>query len=456
MADRYRDISLWLDGAGDLTPRAALPGDTDADVAIVGAGLTGLWAAYYLAEAEPALRIVVLEREIAGFGASGRNGGWCSAYFPVSRETLARRHGNAMAATIQRTMFDTVDEVGRVCAAESIEAGYVKAGALAVATSALQAARQRAGIDGAHELGFTDNDVRWMDAEEAREVVAIDRCVGAEWTPHNATVDPAKLTRGLARVVEARGVRIHEGTTVSQIKPGEVRTDKGAVRCEISIRALEAYTGSVQRHERLVSPVHIFMIATEPLPPSFWASVGWGNRECVNDARRLFIYAQRTVDDRIAIGGAGAAFHYGSATPDGGGAAIHDEIRRQMIALWPGTSSARITHRWGGYMGVPRDWYPSVGIRRETGLAWAGGYVGDGVPASNLAGRTLRDLILRRDSDLTRLPWVDHRWRRWEPEPLHWAETALVRRSFTWLDRTEDRTGRPSRAAPLLERLLGR
>src|SRR5437868_1959822 len=126
MADRYRDVSLWLDGAGDLTPRAALPGDSDADVVIVGAGLTGLWAAYYLAEADPSLRIVVLEKEIAGFGASGRNGGWCSAYFPVSREMLAHRHGAETAATIQRTMFETVDEVGRVCAAESIDAGYVK------------------------------------------------------------------------------------------------------------------------------------------------------------------------------------------------------------------------------------------------------------------------------------------------------------------------------------------
>jgi glycine/D-amino acid oxidase-like deaminating enzyme len=457
MTEHYRSLSFWLDGAGDLSPRASLPGDIDADVAIIGAGLTGLWTAYYLIDADPSLRVVVLEKEVAGFGSSGRNGGWCSAYFPVSRETLAEQHGPATATAIQRAMFETVDEVGRVCEAESIAADFVKSGALGVCTNAPQAERQRAAIAQAHSLGFTEDDYRWLSADEAREIVAVDGCIGAEWTPHNATLDPAKLTRGLARVVEARGVRIYEGTEVTGIAPGKVRTPHGTVRCEISVRALEAYTASVQGHERLISPLHIFMIATEPLPASFWAEVGWRNRECVNDARRMFSYAQRTADDRIALGAGGISRHLGYATDERqGSGAVYEEIRRQMIALWPGAADAAITHRWGGYIGIPRDWYPSVGLRRETGLAWAGGYVGDGVPASNLAGRTLRDLIMRRDSDIVRMPWVDHRWRLWEPEPLRWLGSTFVYRSMVHFDRVEDRTGRPSRAAPLVERLIGR
>jgi len=461
----YRGLSLWLDTCGDdLSPRPALAGDRDVDVAIVGAGYTGLWTAYYLAVADPGLRVALVEREVAGFGASGRNGGWCSADFPASREAVARRAGREAALALHRAMLDTVDEVGRVVAAERIGADYLKGGTLRLATSPAQVDRIRSRVAADRAWGLSEADSRWLDPAEARQRLAADGVLGAVYRPHCARLHPGRLVRGLARVVEARGVTVYERTPALAVlpagcvgRPATVRTPGGQLRAGVVVRATEAYTAQLPGLHRAVVPVYSLMVATEPLPPAFWAAVGWAGRETVTDGRHLLVYAQRTADDRIAFGGRGAPYHWGSRVRPGQDRdpRVFAALQAALHRLLPGTGEAAITHRWGGPLGVPRDWHPSVGLDRAAGLAWAGGYAGDGVGTANLAGRTLADLVLGRDTELTRLPWVGHRSPRWEPEPLRWVGVNALRRVAASADAVESRTGRPARRAALLDRFLG-
>jgi glycine/D-amino acid oxidase-like deaminating enzyme len=454
---RYQDLSLWLDTAGDLTPRPPLAGDRDVDVAIVGAGYTGLWTAYYLAAADPSLRIAVLEAEIAGFGASGRNGGWCSALFPASKAKVARAHSRAGAVALQRAMQATIDEIGRVVEIEQLDIGWAKGGTTVLATAPSHVARLRSEVEEEHAWGFGPDDARWLEAEEAADRVGAVGVLGAAYTPHCAALHPGRLVRGLARAVERRGVTVHEQTLVTSLEPGAVVSSRGRVRAEVVVRATEGYTPRLAGQRRVLAPVYSLVIATEPLPPEFWDRVGWRGRETVSDGRHLIIYAQRTADDRIVFGGRGAPYHFGSRVRPGfdRDPAVFAELERILHELFPGTRDARITHRWGGPLGVPRDWHASVGLDRSTGLAWAGGYVGDGVATTNLAGRTLADLITGADTELTRLSWVGHRSRRWEPEPLRWLGINASLRLVASADRAEERTGRPARRATLMTHLLG-
>jgi glycine/D-amino acid oxidase-like deaminating enzyme len=454
----YRSYSFWLDSLDEtIDPRSELGTDVQLDVAIVGAGYTGLWTAYYLKKSDPSLRIAILEKEIAGFGASGRNGGWCSAWFAASWEKIARRSGRDAANRMQEEMFATVDEVGRACEAEDLDCHFRKGGALTLASIPAQAVRLRESVKEAHDWGFGESDYRWLDRNEARKRIAAASCHGAVYSPHCAAIHPARLVRGLATVVERMGVSIYERTPVTGIAAGRVTTPRGTVTSDVIVRATEAYTALLSGERRRLLPLYSLMIATEPLPGAFWDEVGWKENETMTDGRHLVIYAQRTPDDRIAIGGRGAPYHFGSRISDGFDREprVFEGLARALHSLFPASAGTRITHTWGGCLGVPRDWYSSVGFDRSSRVAWAGGYVGDGVATANLAGRTLTDLILERDTDITRLPWVGHRSRRWEPEPLRWLGVNLALRAMESADSAEVRTGHPARRAKLVGRLVG-
>jgi glycine/D-amino acid oxidase-like deaminating enzyme len=456
----YRSRSLWLDGLADdqLVPRPALPGPVDVDVAIVGAGYTGLWTAYYLRNADPGVRVAMLEREIAGFGASGRNGGWCSAFVAMDREGLAAKAGRGAPIALQRAMFDTVDEVGRVVEREGVDCAYRKAGALEVVTSPVQLARLEDGIRRARGWGMGADDLFLLSRDEAERRVRVAGLLAASFTPHCAAIDPARLARGLARVVERLGVPIYEATPVTRIRPGRADTPNGPVRAEVVVRATEGYGTALPGLRRSLLPLYSLMIATAPLSEAAWKEIGWSGGETMAAGGHLFTYAQRTHDGRIAFGGRGAPYHIGSRIRpaydrDQG---VHRRLEATLAELLPPAAGAGITHRWGGPLGIPRDWTSSVGLDRDSGLAWAGGYVGDGVGTANLAGRTLADLIRGEDTDLTRLPWVQHRSRPWEPEPLRWLGVNAVRVLAGSADAAEGRTGRPARLRGwVLDRFLG-
>ncbi|WP_336922752.1 NAD(P)/FAD-dependent oxidoreductase [Aquipuribacter sp. SD81] len=456
----YRSLSLWheqvAEAGDDLVPADVLDGDAEADVCVVGAGYTGLWTAYYLSRARPDLRVVVLESHVAGFGASGRNGGWCSALFPASVAALDARHGREAALAMRRAMNDTVEEVGRVTAAEGIGCGFTRGGTVVLARSEAQLRRARTEHRVDERYGGVDG-VHLLDAAAATERLAATRVRGATWTPHCARVQPAALVRGLAAAVRRQGVHVHEGTPATVIAPGAVRTVRGTVRARQVVRATEAWTSALPGSRRSVVPVYSLVVATEPLPPSVWEQVGLARYETFSEHRHLVVYGQRTADDRLVFGGRGAPYHWGSGIRPAFDRddRVFARLRATLHELLPQVAPYRVTHGWGGPLGIPRDWHAGVGLDPATGIGWAGGYVGDGVGTANLAGRTLADLLLGHDSDLVRLPWVQHRSRRWEPEPLRWAGVNAGLTMATVADAEERLTGRPALSGQVLGRLTG-
>ena len=450
--------SFWLDQLGSRPRRPALTGEREADVCIIGGGFTGLWTAYELKRADPSLVVVVLEAQHVGFGASGRNGGWVLGKLSGSSEAWRQRGGPNGARTMVRAIQQTVEEVGTVVAREDIDCDWQHGGSLTVAQSDIQLERLRA--QAAAERQVLGEDLAWQlldaGALAARLTVADGR--GALYTPHCARVQPARLVDGLAAAAERAGAVIYESTAVSTIEPALALTAGGTVRARYVLRATEGYTADLKGEHRALLPMNSSMIVTEPLDETTWAQIGWDGAETVLDGSHLYTYSQRTADGRIAIGGRGVPYRFGSRTDREGPVperTVH-ELRARLATLFPSLRDAPVARAWHGILGVSRDWCPTVGLDSVTGLGYAGGYAGEGVAASNLAARTLRDLVLGRDTELTRLPWVGSPARDWEPEPLRFIGARGIYTLYRLADRQERRTERTSRIATVADRIAGR
>ena len=449
-------VSFWHRAAGPPEPRPPLPGDREVDVAVVGAGFTGLWTAYYLAQQAPGLRVAVLEREFAGFGASGRNGGWLTAELAGPPERYARDHGRDAVLRLQRAMFQAVDEVVAVAAREGIAADIVKGGMLLVARNRAQRARLHETLAHLRRWGWGEADLRVEPPDRRLRAAG---AAAALWSPHCARIQPARLVRGLARAVVARGVALYERTPVTEILPGRAVTPYGTVRARHVIRATEGFTAALRGHRRTWLPLNSSMIVTEPLPEAVWERIGWAGGELLGDLAHYYVYAQRTADGRIAFGGRGRPYRYGSRVDRHGRtpARTVDALWGMLTDMFPAVRGARVAHAWSGVLGVPRDWCAAVHLDPATGLGWAGGYTGHGVAAANLAGRTLADLILGRATELTALPWVGRKARAWEAEPLRWLGVHATYRLYRMADARE-RAGlaRTSVLARLADAITGR
>ncbi len=450
--------SFWFDSlpqAPNAKPPDRLP--YQVDVAIIGGGYTGLWTAYYLKQHRPDLDIAVFEAVTVGFGASGRNGGWCMGLAWGIDGMLARPEQRQRGIELLKAMHDTVDEVGRVSQAENIDCHYAKGGTLNVATLPFRVQQLKEHVASLHALGFTDDDYRWLDESEARERLACTPNHGAAYSTHCAAIHPARLVRGLAETVRKQGVAIYEQCPVLDLEPRRVRTPHGMVKAGIVLRATEGYSDTLPSQRRQLLPIYSMMVATEPLPESVWDQIGLRRRETFGDGRRLVIYGQRTLDNRFAFGGR-AGYYFGSkmkpvidpAEP------LLDRVEANLRGLFPVLKDYSVTHRWGGLMGTSTTWRPCVSFDQTRGIGMAGGYVGEGVAASNLAGRILADLVAGRKTDLTRLAWVNDTARRWVPEPLRWLGVKTIRAIATRADREEFTTGKASKFwGPLYARLIG-
>lgn len=441
-------ISFWMqDAAERRVQRPALSGAHDVDVCIVGAGYTGLWTAYELLRAQPSLHVAILEAETVGFGASGRNGGWVLGVIAGDREWWARRSGREAVVAQERAVRQTVAHIGEVIEHEHIDCDFVHGGTVRIAETALERQRLIDGLGRARAWGAGPEDAVLLEGEALRERLAIPSAIAGLFSPHCARVHPAKLVLGLAAAVERQGATIYEHSRAEQMHAGHVITaGGGSVRARHVIRATEAYTTGLPGLRRRLLPMRSSMIITAPLDEATWRAIGWEGAETLGDGRHVYIYAQRTADGRIAIGGRGKPYRFASEVEAEHGAdpSVAAELRARLTELFPVVAGVAIDATWQGVLGVSRPWRPTVSYDRESGLGWAGGYVGEGVAAANLAARTLTDLILGRDTECSRLPWVAPMERDWEPEPLRWIGVNAVYESLRRADAAERHSGRPS------------
>ena len=440
--------SYWQESiASSLVDRSSVDSNLDVDIAIVGAGYSGLWTAYYLKQLQPDARIAVIEANQVGFGASGRNGGWCSGFLPMTLSEIERQHGRQQAIEMYQQSFATLDEIEQVITLENINCDYHRGGTIHGATNAVQRNRVIEDVKQLHDYGFDDGDSRLLTLEESRTRINISGLLAASYTPHCAVIHPAKLVSALASVVERKGVKIYEHSRVVEISSRTLKMKDVRVRADVVIRATEGFTSQIRRHRRTLAPLYSYMVATEPLTKLQRDQIGWQNRETYHDARNMIIYVQITSDGRIAFGGRGAPYHFGSRVKPRYD--HHDEIHQRIISsmheVFPFTKDLEITHRWGGPLGVPRNWKPSVNFDPQSGIASLGGYVGDGVAATNLAARTLAHLITGDQHPLTKLAWVNHPSRKWEVEPLRYFGINGLLRLSSSMDKREYKTGKPDK-----------
>jgi glycine/D-amino acid oxidase-like deaminating enzyme len=453
MTPRNGGVSFWYANTALPARRDPLHGDTTADVAIVGGGFTGLWAAWYLKRARPELDVLVLEKEFCGFGASGRNGGWLSDHFTAPREQLAQSHGRDAVLVLQREMRASLQEVLDVCGSERIDADIARSGVLQVARNPAQAARLK--VHTAHERAWgygEPGDIAELGQRELEQRIRVAGATAGSFSPHCARVQPAKLVQGLAAAVERAGVRIAESTTVREVVPGTARTDRGEVRARTILTCLEGFTASLKGQRRTWLPLNSAIVVTAPLPEQAWQEIGWQGEELLGDMAHAYMYAQRTADGRIALGGRGVPYRFGSRTDTLGRTQPQTiaQLTALLHAFFPALEQhgVPVDHAWCGVLGVPRDWSATVRLDRATGLGIAGGYVGNGVTTSNLMGRTLAELTLGETTARTQLPWVGRDARRWEPEPLRWIGANLVYALYRTADRREAESDSP-RTHPL-------
>jgi glycine/D-amino acid oxidase-like deaminating enzyme len=432
-------MSLWW---SDIIRPEFSPGDIDRrwDVLIVGGGFSGLWSAHHLITNDPSLKIAIVEKDRVGSGASGRNGGWASALYPVSDETLLTRCSQSQVDQLHTSLKAAIDEMGEFIAKSKIDCGFRKSGTLIVARNGGQLRRLQ--IESQSPL---------LTQEETRLRIGMSGAVAASFTPHCAALNPAALVVGLAKSLEARGVAIFENSLAEISKRRKVSVNGQAIKVKFVIRAIEAY------HERTRDqiPIYSLMIATEPLPEEVFDVIGIRNRETFAEASHLVTYAQRTADNRLAIGGRGAPYTWGSQRNDGSESHEKDHERLRTLARewFPILKDFEFTHAWGGAVGVTRDWAPYVRTRK--GYGEMGGYAGDGVTISYLAAGAMADLITKEKSVRTSLPFVHWRNPRWEREPLRWLAVNGAIKLSALADKEEKITHRPSRIMKLLAPLTG-
>lgn len=448
-------VSFWHRAIGTQVTREALAGDATVDVCVVGAGMAGLWTAYYLKLADPQLKIIVVEQEHVGFGASGRNAGNLAAVIPGSRAKIATRHGDAMVQKLQADFDDTVDEVISVAAGIPGGVDLHKGGSIDVAEVPAHLQRLEAQLTAAQRWGERASR---LSAEQVSERIAFSGVIGGLYRENAAKLDPAKLVVGLALLVEGLGVRIFENTRALEIAPRRVVTGSGTVKAGMVVRATEGYGADLPRSRRDLLPLNSSILVTEELDESTWESIGWNNFESIGSYPHQLWYALRTKDNRIAFGGRGVAYRFGSAFEKRGETPqkVIDELTGILRSKLPQVGSVGIEQAWSGVLGVPRDWAPRIRCDREAGFATAGGFIGYGVSTSNLCGRILAAQITGTRDDILENPWVDRAPAVWEPEPLRWLGVASVHAAYRLADKHERVTRTTSPIAKIADFIVGR
>lgn len=428
MRTDYSDVSFWLATYGPYTPAPPLQGDLQADVAIVGGGFTGMTTAYYLRKAAPELKVVVLESEVVGFGASGRNGSFAMTVIGLGLGVLAALKGKDRAREGHHYMERAVDRVGELVRDNGLDCDYTRPGFLRMATTPGYVRRIQHDIELAHSLGIAG--IEWLDQEQARAQVYSELYLGAWWEPRMALVNPAKLVREEKRVVQALGAEVYEHTPVQTIERGErftLQTPGGRVTARKLVLATNAYSHLIPQIRRKQVPAWTYMIATEPLRDEHFAAIRWQNRQGVEDARNLIHYYRISPDNRLLMGGGPVGLGYGGSMEFDTNAQAWAHLEAHMRLAFPALKDVRITHRWGGPFSVTADLTPMLGYLGDVRAVYSVGCIGHGVAMTHLNGEMLCDLLLERRTDLTGVFFANRRGIPWPPEPLRLVASGGLR-----------------------------
>ena len=433
--------SLWAEGfTHQQFP--AITENRDCDVAIIGGGFSGLWSAFHLLQANPELKIALFESRHLGYGASGRNGGWISADYPVYRSTLEKRHGKKEADLVFAALKKSIDEIGGFATRHAPSAGFVKGGTVMFARNKAQEIRLKTGVDEEHQ---------WLNREELEEIIRIADARGGLHNAHCASANPMQLLQRLAKFLSGK-IAIYEGSTASEIAPHMLAVNSCVVKASIVINATEVFRNAPREQ----IPLYSLMVATQPLTDSQWKEIGNAGRATFAEGLHLINYAQRTPDNRLAIGGRGARYPFGSrkSSEIENSARVHESIRKLAQSWFPHISDMKFTHAWGGAVAITRDWEPYVRWDREFGYGIIGGYAGDGMTMTYLASKALVQEIINGTDDVRGLHFVNRRSRNWEMEPIRYAAINTLVKLSDIADYEEKLTNRPSVLSRIIEPLI--
>ena len=434
-------LSFWLDDPDAPEPALPLVGPTTADLAVVGGGYTGLWAALLAKGDQPSADVVVLEGDRCGWAASGRNGGFCAASITHGLANGVERFADEVR-TLEQLGRDNLDAIEATIAAEGIACDFERTGELDVATEPhqvawLRLAEARSGEYGGHPV--------FLEGEELRADIHSPTYLAGLWDPDScALVNPARLAWGLRAACERAGVRIFEHSPVDGLvadgpgprSPMVVRTAHGRVGAPRVVLATNAFPSPVRRLRKYIVPVYDYVLMSEPLTPAQNDAIGWKRRQGIGTMGNRFLYYRRTADDRILFGGYDAVYHYGNAM----GASL--EQRHETFALlstefagtFPALEDVRFTHSWSGAIDTCSRFCAFFDRSFDGRVASAAGYTGLGVGASRFAARVALDLVSGAETDRTRLRFVRSKPIPFPPEPVRSIGINLTRWSLARAD----------------------
>jgi glycine/D-amino acid oxidase-like deaminating enzyme len=425
----------WFESAGlrDAPLRPPLEGDQRADVAILGGGFTGLATAYHLARRFPERRIVILEGARCGYGASGRNGGFADVTYAGFPAYLAA-HGPERARVVYDAITLGMASIERFVTEHGVDCDFEHNGSLRMANEE-QIEDLADLVAAARGMGL---EMRVVQGKELRELVHTERFTAGIVMPDTAILNPAKLARGMLRVVESLGVEVFEATRVLRVEPGnplQIRTEFGTLAAPQAVLALNGYAPQIGMLESRLLPLCNYVVATEPLSKDQWQAIGWSGRQGLSDARVLFMYLRPTADGRIVAGGEMAPHFYGGRPSSGNYAPAIEKLERSLVETFPQLEGIRFTHAWGGTMAFTRDFTPRIGTLDDDGRLFFGlGYCGEGVVMSQLFGRLLASWVAGEQGELEGLPFLgEPPWVG--PEPLRSISVRLAERALRALAR---------------------
>ena len=424
----YSDKSFWLATYGDYVPNPALQGDLKVDIAIIGAGFTGLSTAYNLRKNDQGLSLAVLEGEVVGFGASGRNGGFSMTLFGLEPAVTKSIFGHQRTVDAHKYMERAVDYVDELVKQYNFQSDYWFPGFLRAATTPGYVKRIQHDLEILTSMGITD--ISWIEADQIKKEVDSPRFLGVWWEPRSGLLNPAKQARELKRLAMQFGAQIYEETPVLEIHRDAnftLKTPKGKVTAKKVIFATNAYSHLIPQLKRKQVPAFTHMVVTEPLSQAQLDVIGWKNRQGIEDARNLVHYFRLSIDNRIVMGGSDVSLAYGGNMEKDMNEHTFADLERDIIWLFPHLKGIQITHRWGGPVSVPLDMAPAIGFLGDERAIYSLGCVGHGVSMTHLNGRTLADLALERKTDLTDVWFVNRRMIPWPPEPLRMAASQVIR-----------------------------